>query len=454
MKRIWSKIALVLLFSVLAAGLLFAGSEEGTSGGEKAKKEEAIKVGFLAPLSGPYASMGEDSVKGAEMAVEEINEAGGFLGRPVEMVVIDTKALVDEHPVEAVDELVLKHKVLFIGGGVSDSIGWAVRERAAFHETPYLGWVPWDSMATRGDNIYPLHWVTGPDTEVLMWCMWPYLLKNNLVPKDVVILGPDYEWGWANAKAAVKPIEAFGGRVVEMIYTPTPTVKFDTFIAQIQDLMPNGGTITANNGGSEMLETFHEIYAAGLLDKGYAFVKNNVYGPLSYGPIPQEELEGVYVLNEYYPYLPGDKKHEAWVEKFHKKYGHLPGSNTFSAYLVLHAAADGIEKTQNLDPKEWIAAVQGKVRTGLLTDGEYMFQPLTGRLLWPIVLMRGKSPEDMKDIYPTLPDVGPEWDKFEIVHTFDVDYQLSVVPEEALLAGTEIGGAGIGDAVVEYWKNK
>jgi hypothetical protein len=121
---------------------------------------------------------------------------------------------------------------------------------------------------------------------------------------------------------------------------------------------------------------------------------------------------------------------------------------------VLHAAREGIEKTQSLDPNDWIPAVQGKVLSGLLTDGEYMFQPLTGRLLWPIVLMRGKSPEDMKDIYPTLPDVGPEWDKFEIVHTFDVDYQLSVVPEEALLAGTAIGGEGIGDAVVEYWKNK
>jgi len=448
MKKFFSIAVMLILFTVLAAGLLFA----------EAKKEKAeegpIKVGFLAALSGPYSATGEDSVRGAQMAVEEINAAGGFLGRPVELVIRDTKALVDEHPVELVDELVLKYDVLFIGGGVSDSIGWAVRERAAFHETPYMGWVPWDSMATRGENIYPLHWVTGPDTEVLMWCMWPYLLKNNLVPKDVVILGPDYEWGWANAKAAIKPIEAFGGRVVETIYTPTPTVKFDTFIAQIQDLMPNGGTITANNGGSEMLETFHEIYAAGLLDKGYAFVKNNVYGPTSYGPIPQEEIEGVWALNEYYPYLPGDKKHQAWVEKFYKKYGVLPGSNTFSAYLVLHAAKDGIDETKSLDPHVWIPAVQGKVRTGLVTDGEYMFQDLTGRLLWPIVLMRGKSPEDMVDIFPSIPELGSEWDKWEIVHTFDVDYQLKVVPESALRAGTEIGGEGIGDAIIEYWEDK
>jgi hypothetical protein len=38
------------------------------------------------------------------------------------------------------------------------------------------------------------------------------------------------------------------------------------------------------------------------------------------------------------------------------------------------------------------------------------------------------------------------------MHTFDPDYQLAIVSEEALLAGTEIGGPGIGDGVLDYWK--
>jgi len=386
------------------------------------------------------------------MAVKEINAAGGILGRPMEVVIVDLKAYVDEHPAEQVDEFVLKDKVLFIAGGVSDSIGWAVRERAAYHETPYLGWVPWDSMATRGEAIYKWHWVTGPDTEVLQWCIWPYLLSNDLVPKDVVTIGPDYEWGWANAAAARKPIEAFGGTVVADIFTPVPTIKFDTFIAQIQDLMPNGGTIMASNGGGEMIETYHEIYAAGLLDKGYAFVKNNIYGPSSYGALPQAELEGTWALQEYYHYVPGDQTHLEWVEKYFAEYGVLPGSTPFSSYLVLHTAVDGINRTGSLDPDVWIPAVQGEVRTGMVTDGEYVYQDLTGRLLWPIIALRGKAPEDMVDIYPSIPEVGPEWDKFEVMYTFDPDYQLAVVPQEALLAGTEIGGPGIGDGVLDYWK--
>jgi branched-chain amino acid transport system substrate-binding protein len=447
MKRFLAGAVVLTLFLVLAAGLLYAGTKKEAGKGP-------IKVGFIVPLSGPLAAVGEEEVTGAQLALKEINANGGFLGRPVELVVVDTKDYVDEHPAEVVDQLVLKDKVLFIAGGCADSVGWVVRKRAAYHKTPYLGWVPWDSMATRGENLYPLHWVTGPDTETLQWCTWPYLLSNNLVPKDVVLIGPDYEWGWANSKASIKPIETFGGKVVAEIFTPVPTVKFDSFIAQIQDLMPNGGTIMSSHGGGELLECFHEIYAAGLLKKGYAFVKNNVYGPSTFGALSQEELEGVWVLNEYYNYVPGDKTHLKWVEKYYAEYGSLPGSTPFSAYLVLHTAADGINKTKSLDPNVWIPAVQGKNLTGLVTDGKYMFQELTGRLLWPIVLMRGKAKKDMVDIYPSLPKVGPEWDKFEIIHTFDVKYQLSVVPKEAILAGTEIGGEGIGDATMEYYKKK
>ena len=413
---------------------------------------EPIKVGFIAPLSGPAALGGEEAVRGARLAQKEINAAGGILGRPMELIILDTKAYVDERPAELVDELALKHNVLWISGGFSDSIGWPVRERAAYREVPYLGWVPWDSMSTRGENLHPWLWVTGPDTEAMAWMTIPYLLSNDLVPKDFVTLGPDYEWGWSNSKSAIKPIEAFGGNVVAEVFTPVPTIKFDTIVAQIQELLPQGGTIVDTHFGAGMIELMSEVYAAGLLDKGYAFVKTTVYGPSTYSIIPQEQWEGVWAYCEYYPYVPDNQIHLEWIERHVAESGVLPGTLEFHNYVTLHAIADGINMTGSLDPDVWIPAVQGEVLTGLVTDGEYMFQDLTGRLLWPSVVMRGKVPEDKVDIFPTIPEIGPEWDMFEIMHTFDVDYQLAIIPEEVYLEGTEIGGPGIGDGVLDYWK--
>lgn len=412
-----------------------------------------IKVGWFCPLTGPGALGGEEGLRGARLAEKEINAAGGILGRPMELIVKDSKDYVDERPAELVDEFVFKDEVLWISGGFSDSMGWGVRERAAYRGVPYLGWVPWDSMATRGENLNPWLWVTGPDTEVMAWSTVPYLFSNNLVSKDVITTGPDYEWGWSNAYSVVKPVEAFGGRIVEHIFTPVPTVKFDTLVARIQEIAPQGATVIDTHFGTGMIELMAEWYAAGMREKGFEFVKSTLYGPSTYSQIPQEHWEGVWAYCEYYPYKPDDQIHLEWIERHVAETGVLPGTLEFHNYVTLWAIVDGINKAGSLDPDVFIPAVQGKALTGRVTDEEYMFQDLTGRLLWPSVVLRGKAPEDRVDIFPTIPEIGPEWDMFEIVDTTsDWEYQAATIPEEVYLEGIEIGGPGIGDGVLDYWK--
>src|SRR5690348_5375120 len=50
-----------------------------------------IKVGFLVPLTGPYAPEAQDQVRSGELAVKEFNDAGGFNGRKAELLVRDDK---------------------------------------------------------------------------------------------------------------------------------------------------------------------------------------------------------------------------------------------------------------------------------------------------------------------------------------------------------------------------
>ena len=50
---------------------------------------EPLKIGMVAPLTGPAAELGLYQIQGAKLAVEEINKAGGVLGRPIELVIED-----------------------------------------------------------------------------------------------------------------------------------------------------------------------------------------------------------------------------------------------------------------------------------------------------------------------------------------------------------------------------
>ena len=74
-----------------------------------------LRVGFVCPLSGGSGDFGNSARLGAELAVKEINEVGGYLGRPLELVARDDKANPDEGR-RAAEDLVLHEKVAFTVG--------------------------------------------------------------------------------------------------------------------------------------------------------------------------------------------------------------------------------------------------------------------------------------------------------------------------------------------------
>ena len=54
-----------------------------------ASSAEPLKIGVVAPLTGPAAEQGRDKIQAAKLATEEVNKAGGVLGRPIELVIED-----------------------------------------------------------------------------------------------------------------------------------------------------------------------------------------------------------------------------------------------------------------------------------------------------------------------------------------------------------------------------
>jgi len=90
-----------------------------------ASAEEPIKIGTPIPLSGPTAVYGVPVLKGAEMAVAEINANGGVLGRKLEILSRDSKANADE-AVRLSRELIIKDGVDFLVGTLTSAEAPAV----------------------------------------------------------------------------------------------------------------------------------------------------------------------------------------------------------------------------------------------------------------------------------------------------------------------------------------
>ena len=113
---------------------------------------ETIKIGFPIPLSGPTAVYGEPILKGAQMAVAEINANGGVLGRQLELLPRDSKANADE-AVRLARELIIKDNVDFLAGTLTSAEAPAVSTVAKENKIVFIAPTAKTTRLTNAANI-------------------------------------------------------------------------------------------------------------------------------------------------------------------------------------------------------------------------------------------------------------------------------------------------------------
>src|SRR5512143_2661258 len=96
-----------------------------------------IKIGLITDLTGMAFLLAKDNGDGAKMAVEEINKAGGVLGRPLELVIRDS-ALKTDLGIAAARELVVDQKVNFLLGPVSSAVRLAISDLSKQYKIPMV----------------------------------------------------------------------------------------------------------------------------------------------------------------------------------------------------------------------------------------------------------------------------------------------------------------------------
>ena len=108
---------------------------------------ETFKIGLNYPETGPYAAMGLDQLRAAQMATEEINAAGGIDGLPVELVIRDSKSNAQVSTDNA-RELIDKEGVKMIFGGSSSGVAIAVGKVCQEAGIPFFGTLTYSTATT------------------------------------------------------------------------------------------------------------------------------------------------------------------------------------------------------------------------------------------------------------------------------------------------------------------
>jgi len=213
--------------SVIRVGLLLA-AIVGASW-TPASAQAPIKIGLLAPLTGPFAALGRDLVAGTELYLDETGRRAA--GRAIELIVEDDQA----NPAIALTKarkLVEQDRVHVLTGGVLASVGYALHPyvEAAKIPTTYPVMAP-DDLTQRTRSKWVVRTGFSASQPLHPFGEW---VARNLGYKRIVAVGMDYAFGWEIVGGFQRTFEESGGQIIQKIWTPLPTVDFAPFLAQIR----------------------------------------------------------------------------------------------------------------------------------------------------------------------------------------------------------------------------
>jgi len=219
----------ILMVFLLSVTLCF------TFGVSSSMAADSVKVGIVLPLTGAQAKFGEVEKLSFDLALEEINAAGGINGKKLELLIEDDTGR-PEVGRSVVEKLITKDKVVMLGGGYSSSVTYAVAGVCQQQAMPFLvNTGSADKITTSGwDWIYRLNPPASHYADAV-----ESLLVATIKPKTVAILYENSLFGTSGAKAFEKTCNKLGIKVLLKEGYEHGGIDYKPVLTQIKRLNPD-----------------------------------------------------------------------------------------------------------------------------------------------------------------------------------------------------------------------
>ena len=355
-----------------------------------------IKVGILHSLSGTMA-ISEVTVRDSELlAIEEVNKAGGVLGKQIEPVVEDGAS---DWPTfaEKAQKLISEDKVATTFGG------WTSASRKAmlpvFERNKALLWYP---VQYEGLESSPYIFYTGATTNQQIVPALDYLKEKG--KKSIFLVGSDYVFPRTANKIIKAYAAANGMSIVGEEYTPLGNTEYSTIVNKLGQAKPDAVFNTLN--GDSNVAFFKQLRSAGFTAETMPTVSVSVAEEEVTG-IGPANVTGQLVAWNYYQTTEG-ATNEAFVKAFKAKYGATkvtsdPMEAGYNAVKLWAAAVTKAGSTDVEAVKKAAAGIALDLPEGKVTiDGENQHVYKTARI--GLIQPDGQIKEVWNSGQPIKPD--------------------------------------------------
>jgi ABC-type branched-subunit amino acid transport system substrate-binding protein len=314
--------------------------------------DRPARVGVITDKTGALSFMGIANANLATMVVDEINDAGGLLGHPIELYIEDS-ATEDGAAEAAAVKLIDEVDVDVVIGGIYSSTRQAIKgpvvDRAGklyIYPEQY-----------EGQECHPLIFCTGPVPAQQVEPLIPWLMQQTGA-RSFFLPSADYIWPHTLNKKVREAVSAEGGSIVGEQYFPMDHMEYEQVV---ENIMASGADVVFNTivppGLTPFLGLLHE---AGFTDRG-GHIVCTYFDENFLNLVPAEQVEGLYGCLDYYRSVQ-DPFSEQLLARYDERF---PGSALFTAgsactgvYRGLKLWEAAVRETGSLDQAAVIAALE------------------------------------------------------------------------------------------------
>jgi ABC-type branched-subunit amino acid transport system substrate-binding protein len=346
---------------LLSACLLLLGSATVSA--------ESLKIGLNYPETGRYKNQGLQQRLAAYLAVEEINQAGGVLGQPLELVIRNTRGE-PEKGARNTAEMIDQEGVQMVFGGVSSAVAIASGKAARDRNRIYFGTLTYSNATTDSEGHRFMFrepynaWMTAK-------ALGDYLNQNH-ANDDYFYITSDYTWGWSVEESVRQFSNTQDTERHPGVKTPFPRALITDFRKALEQAAESDAKVLMMVlFGDDMVRALQVAYEMGLTKRMQVVVPNLTLGMVrQVGPTIMEGVVGgaPWVWN--LPYENNYQRGKDFVEAFSDRYEMRPSSSAASAYSIVYQYKEAVERAGSTNTDAVIRALEGH-RYSFLKDEQY-----------------------------------------------------------------------------------
>jgi branched-chain amino acid transport system substrate-binding protein len=302
-------------------------------------QSDVIRIGHLTPRTGFLGPLGEYAVMAVDLATEEINAAGGILGRKLEVLKEDS--VNPQTASTKAERMVERDKVAAIVGEISSASCLTIAQVADRTKTLFIN-TGGNSDALRGKDCKKFMFHIESQNSMYVRTAGRALMAQGLINgKKIYSLTADYAFGHDLTAVAKRFFAANNGTLLADDLVPTDATDFSAYLLKIRNAKPD--VVITNLAGNQITNFLKQYAEFGLSQPaaGFGFDTALAWAAGKYNFAGTWPVVWHHLLD-----TPGTKK---FVAAFTKKYGKPPENQAWGDYMMMKILAQSITETKSTD---------------------------------------------------------------------------------------------------------